>query len=260
MNLERIVLPAPIQTPWAQNNRIPALLSVPEGSPRAGIVALHGYTGGKETLSEEIQGLTQSGYAVLAPDLPLHGERALGEDALFVYPFYGDPMGISKSFENALADIEVCARALRDRLGDQLPLGVTGYSMGGCLTILAKARLPHLFRAGVSIVGSALVARLILTSSITPDIADDLRRMGYEEQNYAPLVRQVEATAYADQITNLMLMGGEEDDIVPGILVRETYARLKGDTNECVMFEGIGHFPPIEQYGAYALDFFARHF
>src|SRR5437868_5069212 len=153
--MRRVTFPSTVDSPWPRNNLIPALLVEPPTPPRGAIVCLHGYTGSKETLYEEIEGLVSWGYAVLAPDLPLHGERALGPSGAFEYPFYGDPAGIVKAFENALADIETSAGWLRARYGADMPLGITGYSLGGCLTILAMARMPELFRAGVSIVGAA---------------------------------------------------------------------------------------------------------
>jgi dienelactone hydrolase len=256
--LQRIELPAATETPWEQNNRVPALLAMPSGLPRAGIVTLHGYRGAKETIEDIITGLADRGYAVVAPDLPLHGERALGTRGDFEYPFFGEPVGVVQAFENALADIATCGTYLRSILGPGSRLGVSGWSLGGCLTILTMARMPGTFTTGVSVVGAAKLARLILTSSITTDIRDDLLCMGYDEERLTPLFRPIEATERASDVRNLLMIGGVDDEIVPGELVRETFAEFADPSNELVMFDGAGHYPPLDAVAEVALPFLAR--
>ncbi len=256
---QRIELPSTVTTPWVRNNRIPALIAEPAGRARAGLVLLHGYTMRKEAMEYEARMLSRFGVLVMAPDLPLHGERTVDAGQLFEYPFYGDPQGVVHAFENAVADMRTCALHLRKRLGGDAPIGITGFSLGGCMTILAMARLPGLFRAGVSVVGAARIARLLLTSTICGDIRDDLLAMGYDEARLEPIVRPVEATEYASEIHNLLLIGADDDRIVPGALVRETYDALEHESNELVMFDGCGHFPPPYLVAQHALPFFARY-
>jgi dienelactone hydrolase len=258
--LERIILNASVQTPWPCNNTVPALVGMPSGQPKAGIVLLHGYTGGKEMMAQEARGLTEWGYAVIMPDLPLHGERALGPDGMFEYPFYGDPGGVLKAFENALSDVRTCADYLRVTLGPEVPLGITGFSLGGCLTILSMARMPELFAAGVSVVGAAKLARLLLESTICGDIQADLMELGVEEEELKQVLKPVEATEYAENVHNLLLLGGSEDRIVPAYLVRETYAAIEHETNRCVIFERCSHFPSVRQVAEQALPFFEQRF
>jgi len=256
--MQRIELPATVQTPWEQNNHVPALLATPAGVPRAAIVALHGYRGAKETIEDIVQGLADSGYVVVAPDLPLHGERALGARGSFEYPFFGDPSGVVNAFENALADIATCATYLREVLDGRARLGITGWSLGGCLTLLAMARLAGTFETGVSIVGAAKLARLLLTSSITADIRDDLISMGYDEERLEPLLRPVEATRFAPSVRNLLMIGADDDDIVPGRLVRETFVAFEHPSNELVMLNGAGHYPALLEVADVALPYLAR--
>ena len=258
--MQRIVIPSPVQTPWEQNNRIPALLVRSAGQPAAGLVVLHGYTGCKESLAAEAGFLGGLGYAAVVPDLPLHGERALGEYGAFEYPFFGDPTGVVKAFENALADIRACAEYLRGVVGPGVPLGVIGFSLGGCLTILSMAQMPGLFRAGVSVVGAAKLAKLLMASTICTDISGDLREMGYDEEQLEPVLRPVEATEHAPVVRNLQMMGSDDDTIVPGRLVRETFAALDGGSNRLVMFNGCGHFPLMSDVARNALPFFADRF
>jgi dienelactone hydrolase len=237
---------------------VPALVATPSGVPRAGIVVLHGYTGAKETMEGIVAGLAERGYLVVAPDLPLHGERALGPAGDFEYPFYGNPNGIAMAFENALTDAGTCAAYLRETLVDRARLGIVGWSLGGCLAILAMSRMTGLFSTGVSVVGAAKLARLLLTSSISADIRDDLLSMGYDEERLEPILRGVEATENADQVRNLLMLGADDDEIVPGRLVRETFAAFGDPSNQLVMFEGTGHFPSLGAVAEIAIPFLAR--
>jgi dienelactone hydrolase len=256
--MQHIYLDAPMQTKWQRNNRIPALLAAPAGPPRAGIVLLHGYTMDKKKLQYDAADIAEAGYLVIVPDLPLHGERALSDMDVFKYPYYGDPHGVVKLFENALADIDACAAHLRGLLGNTVPLGLAGFSLGGCLTLLKMARSPGLFRMGVSVVGTAKIARFFFTSSITSDIRNDLVANGYDETRWTPVVQSVEATENAANIHNMLLIGVEDDDIVPADLVRATYDSLEHDTNECQFYENYGHFTPMPLVSAHVLPFFAR--
>lgn len=258
--MDRIVLPAAVRTPWEENNQVPALLATPRGEPRAGIVALHGYTGAKETMEDIVGGLAERGYLVIAPDLPLHGERALGPAGDFEYPFYGDPAGIVMAFENALADVKTCSHYLREALRSGARLGIVGWSLGGCLTILSMARMGDTFATGVSVVGAAKLARLLLTSSVCTDIRDDLLSMGYDEERLEPVLRPVEATEYAPNVHNLLMIGSDDDEVVPGALVRETFAAFTGRSNELFMFDYCGHNPPIQTVADIGLPFLARSF
>lgn len=256
--MQRIVLPAAMETPWQPNNQVTALLEQLDGVPRAGIVALHGYTGSKETMEDIVAGLAGRGYLVIAPDLPLHGERALGPTGEFEYPFFGDPTGIVKAFENAVADVSTCAAYLRSVLGPRARLGVLGWSLGGCLAILSSVRLRDDFVTGVSVVGAAKVARLLLTSSVCTDIRDDLLSLGYDLERLEPLLRAVEATAYPEGPRNLLMIGSDDDEVVPGALVRETFAAFEDRSNELVMFDRCGHNPPLLDVAEVALPFLAR--
>ena len=49
-------------------------------------------------------------------------------------------------------------------------------------------------------------------------------------------------------------------DIMPGALVRETFAAFDDPTNELVMFDGWGHYPPLSAVAEAAIPFLARTF
>jgi dienelactone hydrolase len=258
MSPELIYLETAFKTRWERNNRIPAYIVRCSGEPRAGIILLHGYTMDKEKLKYDAMEMAEAGYTVMIPDLPLHGERALSDMGVFKYPYYGDPEGPVKLFENASADIDVCEDYLRTLLGPGTPIGLTGFSLGGCLTILAMARKPEAFVMGVSVVGSAHVSRLFFTSAVTTDIRNDLVSLGFTEESWRAVVQPIEATQHSQNIHNLLMIGVEDDDIVPAELVRATYDTLEHATNECFIYENYGHFTPMPLVSAHVLPFFER--
>ena len=256
--MEHTYLNAPVQTRWERNNRIPVNIAHCAGEPRAGIILLHGYTMDKAKLKYDAIEIAEAGYTVLVPDLPLHGERTLSDLGVFKYPYYGDPEGIVKLFENAMADLEVCRNYLRSLVGAVVPIGLAGFSLGGCLTLLAMARDPAAFAFGVSVVGTAQISRLFFTSAITSDIRNDLLSLGYNAENWESIVRPIEATEQANNIHNLLMIGVEDDDIVPADLVRATFDKIEHTTNECVIYEDYGHFTPMPLVSAHILPFLER--
>jgi dienelactone hydrolase len=241
---------SPAESPWPVNNRVPGLFAAPPGRPEPGpaVVLLHGYRGRKEEMAGYAQGLLLAGYAVLLPDLPLHGERALGPDGAFEYPSYGDPSGVVRALQQASADLRAAAAFLQGSgWVDPARLGVGGVSLGGCLAILALATAGGCYRAGVSVVGTARWARLIATSSITPDIRDDLASLGLGPPELEALYRPVEPTERADTIHRLLMIAGDQDPIVPFECVLDTWARLEHRTNRLEVVAGGGHHLPADR-------------
>ena len=114
----------------------------PEGTPKAGVVIVHGYgehTGRYVHVAEE---LTQNGYAVSTFDLRGHGRSQ------------GDPRTFVRSFDEHLDDLERFLSRVRERHSGR-PLFLFGHSMGGTIaTLFAIARQPEI--RGLLLSGASL--------------------------------------------------------------------------------------------------------
>jgi hypothetical protein len=53
------------------------------------------------------------------------------------------------------------------------------------------------------------------------------------------------------------MIGADDDNIVPGMLVRETFRAFDPTANKLVMLNGCGHFPSTPDIARHALPFFA---
>jgi acylglycerol lipase len=114
----------------------------PEGTPKAGVVIVHGYgehTGRYVHVAEE---LTRNGYAVSTFDLRGHGRSQ------------GDPRTFVRSFDEHLDDLERFLSRVRERHSGR-PLFLFGHSMGGTIaTLFAIARQPEI--RGLLLSGASL--------------------------------------------------------------------------------------------------------
>jgi hypothetical protein len=93
---------------------------------------------------------------------------------------------------------------------------------------------------------------------VTSIIRNDLISLGFDEESWRSAVRPIEATALSHNIHNLLLIGVEDDDVVPVDLVRATYDALEHTTNVCVLYKNYGRFTPMPLVSAHILPFFER--
>lgn len=120
----------------------PALVALPEGEDRVpGLLWMHGRTAAKELDSARYLRLIRAGVAVVALDLPGHGERA--------DPACQEPDALPEVLVQALGEVDPVLEALRRapeaaRL-DPERLAVGGISLGGMVT-LRRLCDPHPFR------------------------------------------------------------------------------------------------------------------
>ena len=114
---------------------------LPEGSPRAALIIVHGYAEHSERYTWVGTQLAEAGIAVHAYDLRGHG-------------YSEGPRVLVKSFNEHLDDLSLFLEAVREESGD-VPLFMLGHSMGGCIAALyAAVRQPEI--AGLILSGPAV--------------------------------------------------------------------------------------------------------
>lgn len=139
-----------------EGRRVPTCLWLPQGQPRALVLACHGGSGHKESpaIQAIVAALRPQGVAVLAIDGPVHGARAEGGDL--------DPMASRLRFREAwkagvgrftmAADFS-CALdwAQRHPALAGLPVGYIGVSMGTAYGIPLLAAEPRIQAAAIGL-------------------------------------------------------------------------------------------------------------
>ena len=121
-----------------------AYLAEPEGDgPFPAVLLYMDAYGLRPQIERMADRIASEGYAVLAPNVFYRDhEAALGTS----------DFGVLREYMKALTPdaVERDARAYLDYLGPDRPVGVTGYCMGGRLTLLTAGRLPERVAAAAS--------------------------------------------------------------------------------------------------------------
>jgi dienelactone hydrolase len=123
----------------AEGGVIPALLCKPRGKkgPFPVVIATHGYTSNKAQVCAQVgMTLTERGFAVLAADMPCHGERP-GEPRQIMDRTH--PLQAYKLYRQAVIDVLQLIDVAQQRPDLDTSRGVTlvGYSMGSWISSVA---------------------------------------------------------------------------------------------------------------------------
>jgi uncharacterized protein len=173
---------------------VPALVLRPQDRPEAPVVLYqHGYTGRKENELGHLLELAERGYRVVALDARLHGER---RPADFAERFERDFGG---TFIPVVRETAADLSAVLDELG-AAKAGFIGVSMGAFIGYEAMAREPRL-TALVPFIGSPGWQPLL------PERVREIETALRERCGPAP--------ARADCLPALLIMNGQQDELVP---------------------------------------------
>jgi len=100
-----------------------------------GIVVIQEWWGINDQIKQHAQYLADQGYVVLVPDL-YRGKLGLDVEEASHLMNHLD-------FKEAVNEIDICARYLREGVVGRRKVGVTGYCMGGALTLATAALTKH---------------------------------------------------------------------------------------------------------------------
>jgi dienelactone hydrolase len=123
----------------SDDETVPALLCTPHGKsgPFPLVVAVHGLRSNKAQVCGQVAAaLAGKGFAVLAPDMPFHGERP-GEPATLLDR--ENPLRAFAAHRRAVLDVRQCIDVAEDRKDLDVSRGVIllGYSMGSWIDAVA---------------------------------------------------------------------------------------------------------------------------
>jgi dienelactone hydrolase len=206
---------------------VPALLCTPldRDGPYPLVVAVHGLGSNKAQMCGQIApALVARGFAVLAPDMPLHGERPGNPRQI------GDRTQALKTVElhrQAVRDVRLCIDVAerREEL-DTSSVTLLGYSMGSWINSVAGASDPRVEQMVLMVGGAHDVAAAAL---LIPQVAAMQPHL-----------------ALAHFSRPVLLLNARGDQIVTPEMADRLY-RAASDPKEQIWFEG-GHILPAEAY------------
>ncbi len=200
---------------------VPAILQVPDATgPFPAVLVLHGFSSDKERMADSIgRGLVARGVASLAIDLPLHGSREGGLDALS----FRNPLAVVQAWRLAVREAHRAIDFLAEhRSVDANRIGIAGYSLGAYLALIVAAN-----------------SKLI--KAVTLAAGGDLP----EQTPFASLVRTVadpQRAARALAGRPLLMVNGRYDRRVLPDQARSLY-EAASEPKELRWYDG-GHWPP----------------
>jgi uncharacterized protein len=201
--------------------RVPAAFLLPRGASSApAVLLLHGFSSNKERMTQSVgRALQQRGIASLALDLPFHGERDGGRDAI---P-YRNPLALVSAWTAAVREARAAIEWLAGQPEvDAARIGVIGYSLGGFLALMTAAEEP-------------------LVRVVTLAAAGDLP----DTTPYVALVRRAVDPLRAARKLNgrpLLLVNGRRDTTTRPAQAERLFAYAE-EPKELRWYEG-GHWPP----------------
>lgn len=222
----------------AEGEIVPALLCTPADKPGPFpvVVAVHGLRSNKAQVCAQVApSLTALGFAVLAPDLPLHGERP------------GDPSGIldrshlPQMFQRqhqAIMDVRetIDVAELLPRLDTSKGITLVGYSMGSWVDSVVGAADDRV-KSMVLMVGGA--TDIPAAALLMPQIAAVDPRLAITHFAGRPL----------------LMLNGRHDPIVTPEMSKRLFAAAP-DPKKQIWYDS-GHLLPMEAY-ADAADWVAQ--
>ena len=233
----------------------------PEGTPRAGVVIVHGYGEHSGRYVHVAEELTRNGYAVSTFDLRGHGQSQ------------GDPRTFVRSFDEHLDDVERFLSRVRERHPGH-PLFLFGHSMGGTIaTLFAIVRQPEirgLLLSGASLklsdnyspslITLAKIISLVLPKlrlikldasavSRDPEVVRDyvtdplVYHSGIPARTGAEMNRAMERIRQGMETLEvpLLIMHGTDDLLADPEGSRQLYDHAESDDKDLRLYEGLYH-------------------
>ena len=204
------------------------------------VILYHGYVGQKEFMMAQAYNLARYGFYVVLPDAWGHGER--------------NRDGVPSNFFEAIAKTTDEINQVIDSYdqADEVDInrvGLTGGSMGGCITFNYLVSENRKIKAAVPVIGTpdwvsimeTKEAEMLFLSANLVSTSEQMKK----HQEVASMVQPLNKYTNMKD-TPLLILNGEEDPIIPVGKVKDFYEKLKPlyarpEEIQLITYPGIGH-------------------
>jgi dienelactone hydrolase len=212
----------------SEGDVVPALLCTPAGKkgPFPVVIAVHGLRSNKAQVCGQVApALAKRGFAVLAPDMPLHGERRGQPPSPRDRP---DPMKVFKSHRHSIIDVRQCIDVAQTlpQIDHSKGVILVGYSMGSWIDSIVGPADPRVKAMVLMVGGATEIAQAML---LIPQVAAVDPRL-----------------ALAQFSRPLLLQNGKDDNVVTPEMGERLFASAS-DPKEQVWYDS-GHLLPQKAY------------
>jgi dienelactone hydrolase len=242
--LYRLVYPSPVQTPWAENNVVPAEFYVPreagDGKKVPAAVVLDILDGSAILPRMMARAAAQNGLAALYLPMPYYNarrpankehERALADD----------PRRAAEGLRQTVLDVRRARAILAARPEvDPSQVCITGISMGGIMTALA-AGVDGEFARVVPILAGGDLATIIFHAHETRKLRAAMRAKGMDRDAAAEALAPVEPLNFAGRIhaDHCLMINATEDEVIPKATTEQL---LKAAGGPQILWLRAGHY------------------
>jgi dienelactone hydrolase len=216
----RLTFPSPLETPWPENNSVPAEYYVPVGaSPDEKVpaaVVLDILDGSAIVPRMLARAAAHQGVAALYLPMPCYNVRRPkdnGHEKLL----RDDPSRLGDGMRQTVMDVRRAKAILASRPEvDPHRLGITGVSLGGIMTALS-AGVDGQFDRVVPILAGGDVAALMFHTRETRKIRALLEAKGITKNDAAKILAAVEPLNYASRIdpARCFMINAGNDEVIP---------------------------------------------
>lgn len=229
-DLYRLTFPSPAETPWPENNVVPAEYYVPKGAFDA--AAGKGDGSGKKLPAAVVldildgsailprimaRAAAQQGVAALYVPMPCYNARRPKGDAHLKYLAEDPRRRTADGMRQTVMDVRRAKAILAARPEvDTDCLGITGISLGGIMTALA-AGVDGDFDRVVPILSGGEIASITFSSHETRKIRALMEAAGMREADAKVALAHVEPINFAARLDprRVLMINARQDEVIP---------------------------------------------
>jgi dienelactone hydrolase len=250
LRLYRLVFPSPFETPWPQNNVVPAEYYVPrDASPTAKVpaaIVLDIMDGSAILPRMMARSAAQNGVAALYLPMPCYNDRRPENDE-HKRLLREEPTRAADGLRQTVMDVRRAKAILASRPEvDASRIGITGISMGGILTALA-AGVDGEFARAVPILSGGEVATIIFHAHETRKLEAAMMDKGMDRNDAAEALASVEPLNFATRVgvDRCLMINAANDEVIPKATTLSLHEALGGPQ---IVWIPAGHYTSLTYF------------
>ena len=228
----RLTYPSPVETPWPENNVVPAEYYVPKGAakgkPVPAAVVLDILDGSAIVPRLMARAAAQRGVASIYIPMPCFNARRPPGDAHMTW-VADDPRRFADGLRQTVMDVRRARAILMTRPEvDPQQIGITGVSAGGIMTALAAGVDGEFTRVVPILSGGDMAGQIFSGARETRMIRRWMTDAGFSESDARAFLKVVDPLSYASRVPKerVLMINAKDDEVIPRATTDMLHAAL----------------------------------